>query len=60
MCAAIASPAAREPPRLRSYPLVPGAYAGFALATRLSFAGSNARANYFSKGRGMVGEHSTA
>jgi hypothetical protein len=32
---------------------VPGAFAGFAVETRLSFAGSNARANYFSKGRGM-------
>jgi hypothetical protein len=28
-------------------PLVPDAYAGFAVGTRLSFAGSNARANYF-------------
>jgi hypothetical protein len=30
-----------------------GAYAGFVVGTRLSFAGSNARANYFSRGRNV-------
>jgi hypothetical protein len=46
---------ARIGPRrlVRSYRLMPSAYADFAGGTRLSFAGSNARANYFSKGRGM-------
>src|SRR5580704_5363774 len=47
MCAAIASAATREPPPRFVRPLVPGVYAGCAVETRLSFAGSNARANYF-------------
>ena len=56
MCAATASTA--EPRRLvRAYPLVPGAYAGFAVETRLSFVGSNARANYFSRDRGTSVTH---
>jgi hypothetical protein len=47
MCAAIASAATREPPPRFVRPLVSGVYAGCAVETRLSFAGSKARANYF-------------